>query len=96
MTPEQITEGLYEWLMRASRLDGLKPTERPARWGELSARDPELAAKWRQGVNLFLTAIEAKPDDEVHLNFSGSLLPEPELAPDGDPGDEQPPVRPDD
>ena len=86
MTPEQITEGLYSWLMRASRIDGLPMGSRPATWNELVAQDPDRAACYRAGVNLFLGAIGATADDDEHLNFAGEVLAPPPLASDDDGG----------
>ena len=96
MTPEQITRNLYSWLIAASRVD-LPMGTRTVSWDELVARDPDLAARWRRGVDLFLEAIGiAGDEDDPHLNFIGASLPAPELATDADPGDEPPPARPDD
>ena len=98
MTPERITRGLYEWLMHASRLEGLPMGFRPTTWDELDRVDPELAAKWRLGVTRFLEAIGAADvgDEDEHLNFVGSVVLEEDPAQNMLPGDEPPPVRPDD
>ena len=94
MTAEQITKGLYGWLMQASRLNDLPMGTRPCTWIELSARDPALADQWRTGVGLFLDAIGAQPDDDDHLNFNCyPVEPEPWRM---DVGEDPPPVRPDD
>jgi hypothetical protein len=95
MTPEQITRNLYVWLTHASRIDGLPMGSRPCTWDQLGALDPALAAKWRLGVDLFLAAIGAHPDEDDHLNFVGSVILDLEAAPATDEGSEPPPVRPD-
>jgi hypothetical protein len=96
VTPEQITEGIYGWLMAASRLNGLPMGTRPCTWTELAARDPTLAGQWRTGVGLLLDAIGAVPDDDDHLNFTCLPLAPVEVAADNEVGEEPPPVRPDD
>jgi hypothetical protein len=98
MTPEQITQELHDWLMRASRIAPLPMGTRPCTWAELSVRDPETAGKWRLGVALFLDTIGAREvgDGDEHLNFIGEVVPDPQPAPDSEPGEEPPNVRPDD
>jgi hypothetical protein len=90
MTPDDITRALYNWLLAASRVDELPMGSRPATWDEVRDRDPDLAAKWRLGVDLFLTAIEAEDggDDDPHLKFIASPMPPPRMAGEDDPGAE--------
>jgi len=98
MTPERITQGLYEWLMHASRLENMPMGFRPCSWDELQKADPGLADQWRLGVELFLTTIGATDagDGDEHLNFVGSVVLEEVPVTNLLPGDEPPPVRPDD
>jgi hypothetical protein len=94
MTPDQITKNLYSWLIAASRVD-LPMGTRVVRWEELAARDPDLAARWRRGVDLFLEAIGATDNDDgdPNINFVGGALPAQTLAPDDEDDDEPEPVR---
>jgi len=96
MTPEQITQGLYDWLLKASRIDDLPFGARPCSWDELVALDPVIAGRWREGTRLLLETIGARPDEDEHLNFVGTRTATPPPALDGEPGEEPPPVRPDD
>jgi hypothetical protein len=98
MTPEQITRNLYTWLMEASRIDHLPMGFHPCTWDQLRDLDPGLARKWQLGVDLFLATIGASvpQDGDEHLNFIGTILPVPEPAPESEPGEDMPPVRPDD
>lgn len=96
MTPEQITRGLYDWLTATSRIDNMPMGMRPCTWDELQHDDPDLAARWRIGIDMFLDAIGARPDAEPHLNFIGSIVvKDAPLAGDDDPGDEHR-ITPDD
>lgn len=87
MTPEQITEGLYTWLMDSSRIGNIPMGFRPCTWTQLKVADPATATMWRLGVDSFLDHIGAQSDDDAHLNFIGStVLEETPLASDDDPG----------
>jgi hypothetical protein len=88
VTPEQITEAIYTWLMRASRIEDLPVNARVMTWAELNGLEPGMAAGWREGVARLLESIGAHPDEDEHLNFRQPTLPQPPL-PFGDADDEE-------